>query len=226
VIQSTNLHHLLSLHANPQNAVAMSAYMKNHFSFFGIKATERRALFKLFVAEYRQISKVEMLLFVRQCWLMPEREMQLCAMEILVKHRKQWDNDYFVLFEEMITTKSWWDTVDFIAANLVGDFLSRNSAMIEPAVTRWMKSENMWLQRTAILFQLKYKSKTDVHLLFSLCNQLCSSKEFFIRKAIGWALREYSKTDANAVEQFVAASNLHSFSKREALKWLYRKPVL
>jgi len=158
--------------------------------------------------------------------LLPEREMQLCAMEILLKHRKQWDNDYFVLFEEMITTKSWWDTVDFIAANLVGDYLSRNKNMIKPSVEVWMQSENIWLQRTAILFQLKYKNKTDVHLLFGLCNQLGSSKEFFIRKAIGWALREYSKTDANAVEQFVAATDLHSFSKREALKWLNRKPVL
>jgi 3-methyladenine DNA glycosylase AlkD len=224
--QSTNLHHLLSLHANASNARAMSAYMKNHFAFFGIKATERRLLFKSFVAGSPQISKAEVLLFVRQCWLLPEREMQLCAMEILVKHRKVWDADYFELFEEMITTKSWWDTVDFIAVNLVGDFLSRNQTLIKPSVEKWMQSENRWLQRTAILFQLKYKSKTDVTLLFSLCNRLSSSKEFFIRKAIGWALREYSKTDANAVKQYVAGASIHPFSKREALKWLNRKPVL
>jgi 3-methyladenine DNA glycosylase AlkD len=204
----------------------MSAYMKNHFSFFGIKATERRLLFKQFVAGYPQISKAEILLFVRECWQMPEREMQLCGMEMLLKHRKVWDADYFELFEEMITTKSWWDTVDFIAVNLVGAYLKNHPEMIESSLARWLKSNNMWLQRTAILFQLKYKSKTDVALLFGLCTRLQDSKEFFIRKAIGWALREYSKTDAIAVTDFVANSSIHSFSKREALKWLYRKPVL
>jgi 3-methyladenine DNA glycosylase AlkD len=221
--QSSHLHHLLSLHANAQNAPAMAAYMKNHFVFFGIKATERRALLKAFVAEHPKISKSEMLQLVEQCWQMPEREMQLCGMELLLRHRKQWDADYFALFEKMIAQKSWWDTVDFIAANLVGAYLKTHPEVIEQSVARWLQSNNLWLMRTAILFQLKYKASTDEALLFGLCSRLKESKEFFIRKAIGWSLREYSKTKPDAVQQFVAQTDLHSFSKREALKWLNRK---
>lgn len=222
MISASTLSKTLAKHTDVDNAMAMKAYMKNKFDFFGIRSPDLVEIFKTYLAPYPKITKAEMIAFVKDCWQAPEREMQMCAMKVLVKHKKQWDNDYFQLFEYMIQYKSWWDSVDFIAVNLVGVYLKSKPTEIETSVKRWMKSENMWLMRTAILFQLKYKTATDEALLFGLCEKLKDSKEFFIRKAIGWALREYSKTKPQQVVCFVEETALHSFSKREALKWLNR----
>ena len=110
--------------------------------------------------------------------------------------------------------------MDGIASWLVGEHFKRFPKLIKPYTEKWMKSGNMWLQRTVILFQLGYKDKTDVKLLFKNIKKCMDSKEFFIRKAIGWALREYSKTNAQAVINFVENNELAPLSKREALKWL------
>ncbi|MCK5077528.1 MAG: DNA alkylation repair protein, partial [Calditrichia bacterium] len=117
-------------------------------------------------------------------------------------------------------TKSWWDTVDFIATNLVGPLFEKYSELIIPYTKKWMDSGNIWLQRTSILFQLKYKEKTDFKLIIGFIQQCSSSNEFFIQKAIGWILREYSKTDASTVIEFVKNNKLAPLSEREALKWL------
>ena len=120
-------------------------------------------------------------------------------------------------------TNSWWDAVDTIADHLIGFHLQRFPELVPVSVAKWLASDNMWLQRTAILFQLKYKKKTDVSLLFHCIKEMANSKEFFIRKAIGWALREYSKTDAAAVQSFVASTELWPPSVREALKGIQQK---
>ena len=127
------------------------------------------------------------------------------------------------LYVFMITNKSWWDTVDFIASNLVGTYLKRFPGQTETLTTQWMKSENIWLQRTCLLFQLKYKSETNTELLHQFINQLSASNEFFIRKAIGWILREYSKTNPDFVVDYVEKYPLSGLSQREALKWLNNK---
>ena len=118
----------------------------------------------------------------------------------------------------MIITKSWWDTVDRIASRLVGFYFREHKELIEPYTEKWMYYGNMWLQRTALLFQLKYKKETDTDLLFGYIQALAESPEFFIQKAIGWALREYSKTAPKTVKQFVDSTLLAPLSKREALK--------
>ncbi|RNB56968.1 DNA alkylation repair protein [Brevibacillus gelatini] len=114
---------------------------------------------------------------------------------------------------------SWWDTVDYLAAHTIGALFSRSPELIRPNTTAWVKGDNIWLARTALLFQLSYKSRTDQELLFALIESCAASREFFIAKAIGWALREYAKTEPEAVRDFVETA-LANLSRREALKHL------
>ena len=125
--------------------------------------------------------------------------------------------------EFMIINKSWWDTVDMIASHLVGTHFKRFPGLIPAYTEKWMASGNFWLQRTALLFQLKYKKETDVELMSDLIKRLAGEKEFFIRKAIGWVLREYSKTDPEIVINFVENQQLSNLSRTEALKVNNRK---
>ncbi len=209
--------------ANPTNAEPMAKYMKNLFPYLGIKTPERREITKKFFKEkgLPEISDLEEI--IRDLWELPEREFQYFAIGLMVKLKEKVDKDIIKLYEYLTATKSWWDSVDGIATWLVGSLFRRFPEMIKPYTEKWMKSNNMWLQRTAILFQLGYKDKTDVKLLFKNIKKCMDSKEFFIRKAIGWALREYSKTDAKAVINFVENNELAPLSKREALKWLKNK---
>jgi 3-methyladenine DNA glycosylase AlkD len=122
----------------------------------------------------------------------------------------------------MLITKSWWDTVDAVAADIVGRLVQRHPALVK-TMDAWIADDNMWLQRTAILHQLRFKDQTDEKRLFGYCLKHGSQKEFFIRKAIGWALREYSKTNPAAVKKFVKTAPLTNFSKKEAMKWVERE---
>lgn len=118
----------------------------------------------------------------------------------------------------MITHQSWWDTVDFIATKLLGAYFKTYPEEKEKYVNKWLKSNNIWLQRSALLFQLKYKTDLDTVLLSCTITSLLGSKEFFINKAIGWVLREYSKSNPEWVIDFVNENHLTALSKREALR--------
>ncbi|HIA29852.1 MAG TPA: DNA alkylation repair protein, partial [Candidatus Marinimicrobia bacterium] len=143
----------------------------------------------------------------------------LDILEHLVKKRIQVKIE---LLEYLIMTKSWWDTVDWMATRIVGVCFRQNPELITQTYSRWMEIDNIWLQRVCILFQLKYKEKTDVKLLFSTIQELSGSEEFFIQKAIGWALREQLKIDPAVVQKFVDENELAPLSRREALKVLKR----
>jgi len=125
----------------------------------------------------------------------------------------------------MICQKSWWDTVDLIATNLVGKLFQKFPELILYYITKWATSENLWLQRTTLLFQIKYKDKTDAALLFKLIESFAGHPDFFIRKAIGWALREYSRTDPQLVAEFVKNHQLSSLSTKEAVKLLKKRKL-
>ena len=127
---------------------------------------------------------------------------------------------FIELYEQIITTYSWWVNVDGIAVNLVGSLFKKYPEMMKPHTEKWQASGNMWLQRTALLFQLNYKADTNIELMFDIIRLNLGSKEFFINKAIGWILRQYSKTDAQVVMDFVEKTDLAPLSQREALKWL------
>jgi len=123
----------------------------------------------------------------------------------------------------LLTTKSWWDTVDALAANVVGPLVRANPPLVA-VMDEWIVDGDHWLVRTAILHQLHARGRTDTDRLFGYCTRRAGDREFFVRKAIGWALREYSKTDAAAVRQFVTTHpELSPLSAREALRWLQRK---
>jgi 3-methyladenine DNA glycosylase AlkD len=217
------LHDLFEEHADSENAFQMKKYMKERFEYWGIKSPLRRELIRDFLKANGKPEAEELPEIVKALWQMPQREFHYFAQELAEKFVKNAGKDFLELIEYLITTKSWWDTVDFIATHLAAKFFRQYPEMIYEVSARWMNSGNMWLQRSALLFQLKYKTNTDTELLFSYIRQLSGSKEFFIRKAIGWTLREYSKTDAQAVLQFLDETELSPFSQREALKWLIAK---
>ncbi|MFP4471581.1 MAG: DNA alkylation repair protein [Bacteroidota bacterium] len=208
--------------ANADNARQMKAYMRNRYDFFGIKAPDQRRIRSEFLKTYGLPSQEYLPALVRELWAQPEREFQHFGMVLCEKYIKKVEPDFVETLEFMITNKSWWDTVDFIASHLVGDLFKRFPEMIPQYTTKWLDSENMWLQRTALLFQLRYKNETDTKLLFSLIEKLADHQDFFIRKAIGWALRQYSKTDPALVMDFVKTHKLSSLSQKEALKVIMR----
>jgi len=138
---------------------------------------------------------------------------------LLFKAKKQWTSNSIKDFEWFITTRSWWDTEDYIASDVVGEFCKKHDEFIwKPVITEWAGSNNMWLQRTAILYQLKYRKNTDTHWLSQVIEMHAHQTEFFIKKAIGWALREYSKTDAVWVKDFVTSHDLQALSVKEGMR--------
>jgi 3-methyladenine DNA glycosylase AlkD len=215
-----------SENANSQYAFQMKAYMRNQYDFFGINAPAQVQIRQEFLkAEgLPEISHLPQL--IRELWEQPEREFQHFGMALTEKYSKKTDAGFIETLEWMIVTKSWWDTVDFIAANLVGAHFKRFPELIPAYTEKWMNSGNFWLQRSALLFQLKYKKQTDLRLLFGFIERLSYSREFFIRKAIGWTLREYSKTDPDTVIQFVNSHQLQPLSRKEAFKVINRKTQL
>lgn len=205
-------------HTDTANAKAMKAYMLHKFEFFGIKTPLRDSLVKVYLKKHSISQFSELDLVIKELWEMPEREMQYFAIDIFVSHKKLWSYGSIKLIEHCITKKSWWDTVDGIASDWLGTYFNLYSEQILLITSQWNKSDNIWLQRSSILFQKSYKKNTDTTLLSSYILQLKDSKEFFIRKAIGWALREYSKTNPEWVISFVANNKLSPLSEKEALK--------
>ena len=214
---------LFEQNADPTKAEPMQKYMRDKFPFLGIKSPERKALTKEFLQEYGLPPLGDVAAISKDLWALSQREYQYAAMTILERMQKKLTSEFITLLEYLIVTKSWWDTVDLLASHNVGTLFTNYPATKEEYVAKWRVSDNMWLRRTTLLFQLGYKNKTDVDLLFSLINENLDSDEFFIQKAIGWILREYSKTDDTAVIHFVQTTNLAPLSQREALKWLNRK---
>jgi len=206
--------------ADPQQALQMARYMRDQFAFYGIKSPQRREILRSFLKEYGAPAIGDASEVVRALWELPEREQQYNALDILIRLQKKLQPDFLPTLKWLITTKSWWDTVDGLASNVSGTIFANFPETGATAVQQWRSVDNIWLRRTTLLHQLKYKDKTNVPLLFSLIEENLYDDEFFIQKAIGWALREYSKTDETAVREFVAQTNLSPLAHREALKWL------
>lgn len=205
--------------SHPENAAAMSKYMRNHFSFFGVKTEDRRRIFKTIWKENQQEVAQNPRGIAWELFTKQQRELQYCGIEILMKElKKNYKKEDIHLIEKLIITNSWWDSVDTIAKNILGDYLLEHPLEIENVIERFSNSDNIWLNRSAILFQLGYKQKTNFDLLKSECEKHKNSNEFFIQKAIGWALREYAKTNPEAVKNYVDNTNLKKLSQKEAKK--------
>jgi 3-methyladenine DNA glycosylase AlkD len=216
---SDELEKAFNENSNIENAVAMSKYMRTIFSFFGIKTVERRQILKKLWKENQQevsqnAREIALELFQKQ-----QREFHYCAVEILIQELNQkYLKEDIQLIEKLIITNSWWDSVDFLAKYLLGNYLLQFPEETDSVIDKFSSSENMWLNRSAILFQLGYKEKTNFDVLKLVCEKHKMSTEFFIQKAIGWALREYAKTNPETVRNFVSNSNLKKLSEKEALK--------
>lgn len=205
--------------ASAENAVAMSKYMKDNFVFHGLKTDLRRTLHKQAVENHNEEVKNNAREIAIALYTKPEREYHYSAIEILIKElKKKFRKEDIGLIEYLLVTNSWWDSVDTVSKYLLGGYLEQYPEERKKMVSRFSSSGNMWLNRAVILFQLGYKKNTDGQMLFRECKKHRHSKEFFIQKAIGWALREYAKTNAEAVKKFVAGAGLKPLSTREALK--------
>ncbi len=212
---------LFEQNANPAQAGPMKKYMRDQFDYLGIKSPQFKILFKQQIAEYGLPSVPELDDIVRELWDLPQREFQYMAVSLVGRLEKQLPAKFIKTLEYMLTHKSWWDTVDSIAGDIVGVHFKRYPEVREKSLAKWRTSENFWLRRTAILFQLNYKQETDFDLLCEIIRENIGSKEFFINKAIGWSLRQYARVDTKAVKKFVnATKELNPLSRREALKHL------
>ncbi|OIQ37897.1 MAG: DNA alkylation repair protein [Bacteroidetes bacterium MedPE-SWsnd-G1] len=194
------------------------AYMRNQFKCFGLKTPLRRELQKPFFVKKHLPEKGVMTSLVKELWGKMQREYQYFGQELAFKYVKVQEKDDIVLYEYMVTHKSWWDTVDFIAVKLMGTYFKKFPEQRQFYLKKWLESNNIWLQRSALLFQLKYKSEMDRELLRTTIVSLLDSKEFFINKAIGWVLREYSRTNPKWVVEFANSIQLNNLSRREALR--------
>ncbi|MEZ0536639.1 DNA alkylation repair protein [Caldicellulosiruptoraceae bacterium PP1] len=203
---------------NEENAEKMSAYMKNKFSFLGIPKPLRATLSKDFLIQKKMEKEIDWE-FIFNCYNMPEREFHYLALDYLnsVKELLQPDDMYKI--EKLIITNSWWDSVDYLDT-IVGYLCLKYPELKDSFIIRWIDSENIWLKRISINFQLQYKEKTDTTILSQAILKNCDTKEFFINKAIGWALRQYSKTNKEWVKQFLTNNKLHPLSVKEASKYL------
>jgi 3-methyladenine DNA glycosylase AlkD len=219
----TELKKHFQAHANPTAADSMRAYMRNLFPFLGIKSPLRRQLQQEFYSDFGLPELEDLSSTLIDLWALPEREYQYTASELLGRFEKKLPPEFIDTIETLLTTKSWWDTVDTLASNTVGTHFKRYPSIREATLAKWRKSEDFWLRRTCILFQLKYKSDTDFDLLKAIIYENLGSQEFFINKAIGWALRQYTRVDPEGVREFVAETQLSPLSAREALKWLNRQ---
>ena len=207
--------------SNEENAVAMTAYMRDQYPYYGLKSPLRKSIIADAWKANKLIDNKELNFFVTECWNKEKREWQYAAMDIMGKFKKKFDTETIGLLEYLITNKSWWDTVDWLASNGVGSYFILYPDEKNNYVKKWMESGNIWLQRTCLIFQLKYREKTDFELIKSCILELKGSKEFFINKGAGWALRQYSRFSPQLVKEFVEMNqDLHSITKREANKYI------
>ncbi|MBN9299070.1 MAG: DNA alkylation repair protein [Filimonas sp.] len=217
------LSRLLKAEANAEAAAGAKAYLLNQFEHFGIATAVRRKLCVDYIKQNDPLTWDDLEEVVKELWQMPEREYQHCAIEIVKHHKKVWKKNSIRLMEHCLTHKSWWDSVDGIASDWLTDYFRLFPGEIISVTGKWNKSQNIWLQRSSIMFQKAFKKDTDTTLLSAYIIHLKDSKEFFIQKAIGWALREYSKIDPQWVEKFVNQHKLAPLSTREALKRINRE---
>lgn len=203
---------------DPETAQGQIAYLRNHFDFYGLKAAQWMAISKEIMEENGVPTGADIQELARLCFDDEHRELHYFALEMVQKTLKKQPADFIDFLQELITTKSWWDTVDWLA-KLVGIHFKKHPQLISPLTERWMASGNFWLQRVCLIFQLAYHDKTDFELMKRYILQIAHSKEFFLQKGAGWALRQYSRTNPTEVIQFVEENpQLAALTKREALR--------
>ena len=205
--------------ADPVQAERMASYMK-HFVYLGIPSPARNEIQKELFKEIRKPDLRDIEQMVQRCWEFEEREFQYLGMDLWKRFVKKPRKESLPLIESWISNKSWWDTVDALAVHFAGRYFKTHPEGRAERADYWASHSDMWLRRTALLYQLGYKEETDWELLCRHMKSMAQEQEFFIRKAIGWALRQYSKVDPDAVREFIAETELSGLSVREGSKYL------
>lgn len=203
--------------ADPLRAEKQMAYMRNQFEYLGLGATKWYPMAKEILAEHGMYTGKKLKEFVEECYDQPYREVLYVGIEMMQRKLPHQTKSFISVLEKCIITHAWWDSVDWLA-KLVGIHFKNYPDLQHEYAYCWIETENIWLQRAAIIHQLFYKDSTDEKLLFDMIKRRADSKEFFIRKASGWALRQYSKTNPKAVIQFVKTNTLSTLTKKEALR--------
>lgn len=221
VIMEQAIVEAFSSHRDPDRAEGMSAYMKNHFPFLGISSPLRRQLAQRALAGLPRPEAQDLADLARSLWKRAEREYQYAAIDQLRKATRRLPEDFLPELRWMIVTKSWWDSCDPLAGTVVGGVVKRFPAS-SSTMERWILDDNLWIRRAALLHQLKWKDRCDQDRLFRFCEISMGEKDFFIRKAIGWALRQHARVAPDEVSRFLTAnrSRLSGLSFREAAKHL------
>ncbi|PWU09551.1 MAG: DNA alkylation repair protein [Terriglobia bacterium] len=219
------LRRALATLADPAKAPAMQAYMKSEMPYLGVQAPQLRQAAKSVFAEHPLATFETWRDTVLELWRSARyREERYAAIELAgnPRYRGFRTLEALPLYEEIIITGAWWDYVDTIATHLLGELLRHDLDAMGPLLRQWALSENIWKRRAAILAQLSFKRDTDQKLLYDCIAPSIDASEFFLRKAIGWALREYAKTEPAEVIRFVRRheARLSALTKREALRRL------
>ena len=206
-------------HKNEEQARQMSKYMLNKFEYIGIKTPERRKIFKNFFKEYKNEEKIDWE-FVNKCWENKYREFQYVAADYLKNMKDKLTIDDIPKLKQFILKKSWWDTIDNLDMTIGA--LALKDSNVNKILLEWSLDENIWLRRIAIDHQLLRKEKTNTELLEKILKNNLGQAEFFINKAIGWALRDYSKTNPKWVKNFIEKNKekMAKLSIKEASKYL------
>lgn len=200
-------------------AESMSKYMQDKFRFLGVRGATRTEIYKKYFPDARKTKTIDWD-FVENCWNKEEREFQYVVVYYLKAMQKFLKREDISRLKYLIVTKSWWDTVDLLA-KVVGSLIIRIEGY-DQIMLEWSKDSNIWLRRVAILYQLSLKDKVDKQVLDEILVNNLGDSEFFINKAIGWALRDYSKYNPEWVREFIKKNkeNMDNLSIREASKYI------
>ncbi|MGX9888351.1 DNA alkylation repair protein [Streptomyces sp. NPDC002276] len=205
--------------ADAERAVPMRAYMKDIAPFLGLTTPVRRALSRTVLEGTPRPDETDCTAIALRCWELPEREYQYFAVDYLRRHVRHCTSGFLPVARHLVSTVPWWDTVDALASHVVGGLVAADPKLTAD-MDAWIVDDDLWVARTALLHQLRYKERTDTERLFAYCLRQSGHPDFFIRKAIGWCLREYAKADPEAVRGFLAREKgrFAPLSVREALK--------
>lgn len=202
----------------------MAAYMKTEMPFYGIQKPDRRPVIREAIRQFPPVDAANYKKNVLSLWAGEHREEKYAALDYADRFRKFHIPKMMPLFERLIREGAWWDLVDPVATHMVSDALLHDRDAVRPRLEKWLTGKNMWLRRSTIISQMRLKDQTDHKALFADCLACIDETEFFIRKAIGWALREYSYVDSERVKDFLTRhrERLSGLSYREGAKALIR----